>query len=53
MLMLYPHYQVHAEKLRRELALPAFDEYMADRIDAAELDKRKAEAYAKATAEHA
>ena len=41
------------DKRARELALPAFDEYMADRIDAAELDKRKAEAYAKATAEHA
>ena len=31
----------------------AFDEYMAERIDAAEFDRRKAEARAKATAEHA
>ena len=37
----------------RELAQPAFDEYMADRIDAVELDRRKAEAREKATAEHA
>ena len=41
------------DKRARELALPAFDEYMADRIDAAEFDRRKAEARAKATAEHA
>ena len=40
-------------KRARELALSAFDEYMADRIDAAEFDRRKAEARAKATAEHA
>ena len=41
------------DKRVRELAQPAFDEYMADRIDAAELDRRKAEAREKATAEHA
>ena len=32
---------------------PALDDYVADRIDAAELDRRKAEARVKATAEHA
>ena len=37
----------------RELAQPALDEYMADRIDAAELDRRKTQARQKATAEHA
>ena len=41
------------DKRARELALSAFDEYMAGRIDAAEFDRRKAEARAKATAEHA
>ena len=41
------------DKRARELAQPAFDEYMADLIDAAELDRRKAEAREKATAEHA
>ena len=41
------------DKRARELAQSAFDEYMADRIDAAEFDRRKAEARAKATAEHA
>ena len=42
-----------AKRRARELALSAFDEYMADRIDAAEFDRRKVEARAKATAEHA
>merc|ERR1740136_347124 len=37
----------------RELTQPAFEQWMADQIDAAELDRRKAEARAKATAEHA
>ena len=41
------------DKRVRELAQPALDEYMADRIDAAELDRRKAAAREKATAEHA
>jgi hypothetical protein len=41
------------DKRARELALSAFDEYMAGRIDAAEFDRQKAEARAKATAEHA
>ena len=41
------------DKRVRELAQSALDEYMADRIDAAELDRRKAEAREKATAEHA
>ena len=41
------------DKRVRELAQPALDEYMADRIDAAELDRRKAAARVKATAEHA
>ena len=41
------------DKRVRELAQPAFDEYMADRIDAAELDRRKAAAREQATAEHA
>jgi len=41
------------DKRARELALSAFDEYMADRIDAAEFDRRKAEAREKAAAEHA
>ena len=41
------------DKRVRELAQPALDDYMADRIDAAELDRRKAEARVKATAEHA
>ena len=36
----------------RELAKPAFEEYMDDKIDAAELDKRKAAARQKAAAEH-
>ena len=40
------------DKRVRELAQPAMDEYFADRIDAAELDRRKAAARAKATAEH-
>jgi len=37
----------------RELTQPAFEQWMADQIDDAELDRRKAEARAKATAEHA
>ena len=41
------------DKRVRELAQPALDEYMADRIDAAGLDRRKAAAREKATAEHA
>jgi hypothetical protein len=41
------------DKRARELAQPALDEYMADRIDEATLKQRKAEARAKATAEHA
>ena len=41
------------DKRVRELAQPALDEYMADRIDAAELDRRKTQARQKATAEHA
>jgi len=41
------------DKRVRKLAQPALDEYMADRIDAAELDRRKAAARDKATAEHA
>ena len=41
------------DKRVRELAQPALDEYFADRIDAAELDRRKAAARDKATAEHA
>ena len=41
------------DKRVRELAQSALDEYMADRIDAAELDRRKAAAREKATAEHA
>ena len=41
------------DKRVRELAQPALDEYFADRIDAAELDRRKAAAREKATAEHA
>ena len=36
----------------RELTQPALDEYMADQINAAELDRRKTEARQKATAEH-
>mmetsp|Transcript_8777 Transcript_8777/g.17678 ORF Transcript_8777/g.17678 Transcript_8777/m.17678 type:complete len:350 (-) Transcript_8777:40-1089(-) len=35
-----------------KLTQPAFEQYMADQFDAAELDKRKAEAREKATAEH-
>ena len=41
------------DKRARELAQSAFDEYMADRIDAAELDRLKTEARVKATREHA
>ena len=41
------------DKRARELAQPALDEYMADRIDEATLKQRKAEARATATAEHA
>ena len=41
------------DKRVRELVQPALDDYVADRIDAAELDRRKAEARVKATAEHA
>ena len=37
----------------RELTQPAIEQWMADQIDSAELDRRKAEARAKATAEHA
>ena len=40
------------DKRASELARAAFDEYMADKIDATELDKRKAAARAKAAAEH-
>ena len=36
-----------------KLTQPAFEQYMADQFDAAELDRRKAEARGKATAEHA
>ena len=41
------------DKRARELAQPAFDEYMADQIDEATLKQRKAAAREKATAEHA
>ena len=41
------------DKRVRELVQPALDEYMADQIDEATLKQRKAEARAKATAEHA
>ena len=41
------------DKRARELALSAFDVYMADQIDEATLKQRKAEAREKATAEHA
>ena len=41
------------DKRARELAQPAWDEYMADQIDEATLKQRKAEAREKATAEHA
>ena len=37
----------------RELTQPAFEQWMADQIDEATLKQRKAEARAKATAEHA
>ena len=37
----------------RELIRPAFEQYATDQIDAAELDRLKAEARVKATAEHA
>ena len=40
------------DKRVRELAQPAFDDYLADKIDAAELDKRKKAAREKAAAEH-
>ena len=41
------------DKRARELAQPAWDEYMADQIDEATLKQRKAKAREKATAEHA
>ena len=41
------------DKRARELALSAFDEYMADQIDEATFKQRKAAAREKATAEHA
>ena len=41
------------DKRAWELAQPALQEYMADRIDAAELDRLKAAAREQATAEHA
>jgi len=44
---------VAVDKVVLTLTQPAFEQYMADQFDAAELDKRKAEARAKATAEHA
>jgi hypothetical protein len=44
---------VAIDKVVLTLTQPAFEQYMADQFDAAELDKRKAEARAKATAEHA
>ena len=44
---------VAVDKVVLALTQPAFEQYMADQFDAAELDKRKAEARAKATAEHA
>jgi len=40
------------EKRYKELAQPAFDEYLADTIDATELDRRKAAARATARAEY-
>ena len=40
------------DKRVRELAQPALDDFMADRIDAAELVKRKAAAREKAASEH-
>ena len=36
----------------KQLIKPAVDEYLADKIDSAELDRRKAAARAKATGEH-
>ena len=44
---------VAVDKRARELALSAFDEYMADQIDEATFKQRKAAAREKATAEHA
>jgi hypothetical protein len=44
---------VAVDKVALTLTQAAFEQYMADQFDAAELDKRKAEARAKATAEHA
>ena len=44
---------VAVDKVVLTLTQPAFEQYMADQFDAAELDKRKAEARVKATAEHA
>ena len=44
---------VAVDKVVLTLTQPAFEQYMADQFDAAELDKRKAEARTKATAEHA
>ena len=41
------------DKRVRELTQSAFEQYVADQIDAAELDRRKAAAREKATAEHA
>ena len=41
------------DKRVRELIQPAVDQWVAEEIDAAELDRRKAEAREKATAEHA
>jgi hypothetical protein len=41
------------DKRLRELIQPAVDQWVAEEIDAAELDRRKAEAREKATAEHA
>ena len=41
------------DKRVRELIQPAFDQWVAEEIAAAELDRRKAEAREKATAEHA
>ena len=40
------------DKRVRELIQPAVDQWVAEEIDAAELDRRKAEAREKATAEH-
>ena len=41
------------DKRVRELIQPAIDQWVAEEIDAAELDRRKAEAREQATAEHA